>query len=87
MGYIIKISQRCLKDFSKLKRAGFLDKVQALISVLEENPYENPPPYKKLVGDLKDYYSRRVNIQHRLIYRVDEENKTLYVRRAWTRYE
>lgn len=62
-------------------------KAKKLIDIIKENPYQNPPPYEKLTGDLKDYYSRRINIQHRLIYQVIEKEKTVRILSMWTYYE
>ena len=62
-------------------------KVQRLLDILKENPFQNPPPYEKLVGDLDGAYSRRINIQHRLVYQVIEELRTVKILRMWTHYE
>lgn len=62
-------------------------KAKKLIDIIKENPYQNPPPYEKLTGDLKDYYSRRINIQHRLVYQVIEKEKTVRILSMWTYYE
>ena len=62
-------------------------KAKKLINIIKENPYQNPPPYEKLTGDLKDYYSRRINIQHRLVYQVIEKEKTVRILSMWTHYE
>ena len=62
-------------------------KVQELLAIIKSNPFQNPPPYEKLVGDLSGAYSRRINIQHRLVYEVDKEGKTALVLRMWTHYE
>ena len=75
------------KDAKKVASAGLKRKAQELIEVLEENPYKNPPPYEKLVGDLAGCYSRRINIQHRLVYQVMESEKIVKVLRLWTHYE
>jgi toxin YoeB len=75
------------KDAEKLKAAGLKSKAQALLAILEENPYRTPPPYEKLVGDLAGAYSRRINIQHRLVYQVQEDTRTVKVLRMWTHYE
>lgn len=76
-----------MKDREKILAAGFGSKVKRLIEVVSENPYRNPPPYEKLVGDLKGFYSRRINVQHRLVYEVHEEEKTVSILRLWTHYE
>lgn len=80
----IKQSQ---KDAEKISRAGLKKKVETLLKILEENPYQNPPAYEKLVGDLSGAYSRRINIQHRLIYQIYEEVGTVKIIRMWTHYE
>lgn len=80
-------SKFALKDAKKLTAAGLSDKAQALLGILELDPFQNPPPYEKLVGDLKGTYSRRINIQHRLVYEVFRKEKTVRVLRMWTHYE
>jgi len=75
------------KDARKLAASGLKRKTQELLKVLKENPYQNPPPYEKLVGDLSGAYSRRINIQHRLVYQVFEEEHVVKVLRLWTHYE
>jgi hypothetical protein len=80
-------SKYALKDAKKLSAAGLKDKAQALLGILELNPLQNPPPYEKLVGDLQGVYSRRINIQHRLVYEVFRKEKTVRVLRMWTHYD
>jgi len=75
------------KDAEKLASAGLKDKAKALLAILAENPFQNPPPYEKLIGDLAGAYSRRINIQHRLVYQVIEADKTVKVLRLWSHYE
>ena len=75
------------KDAQKLASSGLKDKAQELLSILRENPFQNPPPYEKLVGDLSGAYSRRINIQHRLVYEVLPEEKIVKVLRMWSHYE
>ncbi len=75
------------KDAKKISASGLRDKAQALLDLLASNPYQNPPPYEKLMGDLAGAYSRRINIQHRLVYQVVEEEKTVKVLRMWSHYE
>jgi len=75
------------KDAKKVAASGLKRKAQELLNVLKENPYQNPPPYEKLVGDLNGAYSRRINIQHRLVYQVLEEEHVVKVLRLWTHYE
>ncbi len=74
-------------DAKKLAAAGLKQKALALLDVIRNDPYQNPPPYEKLVGDLSGAYSRRINIQHRLVYQVLEKEKIVKVLRLWTHYE
>jgi len=83
----IVYTKHAQKDAKKVSRSGLRNKVISLIEILKENPYQNPPPYEKLVGDLTGAYSRRINIQHRLAYEVLEKEKTVKVLRMWTHYE
>jgi len=83
----VAFSKFALKDAKKLSAAGLRDKAQALLNILKVDPFQNPPPYEKLVGDLKGAYSRRINIQHRLVYEVFGKEKTVRVLRMWTHYE
>jgi Txe/YoeB family toxin of toxin-antitoxin system len=83
----VTYSKFALKDAKKLSAAGLRDKAQALLDILELDPFQNPPPYEKLVGDLRGAYSRRINIQHRLVYDVFRKEKTVRVLRMWTHYE
>ncbi len=85
MEWKIEFSRNALKDAKKLKSANLEDNVRALINVLKFNPYE--PPYEKLSGNLKGYYSRRINIKHRLVYSIDDETKTIRVVSVWSHYE
>jgi toxin YoeB len=75
------------KDAKKIKRAGLKSQVENILSIIQENPFQNPPSYEKLVGDLSGAYSRRINIQHRLVYQVLTEEKTVKIIRMWTHYE
>ena len=83
----VAYSKFALKDAKKLSAAGLRDKAQALLDILEIDPFQNPPPYEKLAGDLRGAYSRRINIQHRLVYEVFRKEKTVRVLRMWTHYE
>lgn len=83
----VAYSKFALKDAKKLSAAGLRDRAQALLDILEKDPFQNPPPYEKLVGDLRGAYSRRINIQHRLVYEVFRKEKTVRVLRMWTHYE
>ena len=87
MTWNVAYSKFALKDAKKLSAAGLRDKTQALLDILEKDPFQNPPPYEKLVGDLRGAYSRRINIQHRLVYEVFRKEKTVRVLRMWTHYE
>ena len=80
-------SKYALKDAKKITIAGLKDKTQALLDILEVDPLQNSPPYEKLVGDLKGAYSRRINIQHRLVYEIFRKEKTVRVLRMWSHYE
>ena len=75
------------KDAKKLASSGLKGKAKELLQVVEFNPYQNSPPYEKLVGDLSGAYSRRINIQHRLVYQVLEEQNIVKILRMWTHYE
>jgi len=80
-------TKQAQKDARKLASSGLKDKAKALLQVVESNPYQNPPSYEKLVGDLAGAYSRRINIQHRLVYQVLEDQNIVKVLRMWTHYE
>lgn len=83
----IVLSKKAVADLDKIKNAGLEEKVISLLKILQENPFTNPPPYEKLVGDLSGYYSRRINIKHRLVYKVMKEEQIVQVFRMWTHYE
>jgi Txe/YoeB family toxin of toxin-antitoxin system len=85
--YRIFYSKRAVKDIDKLKLAGLDGKAKELVETVKENPYQNPPPYEKLFGNLAGYYSRRINRHHRLIYKVDDDLKIVKIYRLWTHYE
>ena len=87
MSWRIVFTKQAQKDAKKLSASGLKPKAEKLLGVLAENPYQTPPPYEKLVGDLAGTYSRRINIQHRLVYQVLEETGTVKVLRMWTHYE
>jgi len=80
-------TKQAQKDAQKLASANLKDKALALLNILRENPFQNPPPYEKLVGDLSGAYSRRINIQHRLVYQVIDDLQTVKVLRMWSHYE
>ncbi|HRG15861.1 MAG TPA: Txe/YoeB family addiction module toxin [Pseudomonadota bacterium] len=87
MTWLVVFTQQARKDARNLASSGLKDKAQALLAVLAQNPFQNPPPYEKLVGDLAGAYSRRINIQHRLVYEVLASERTVKVLRMWTHYE
>jgi Txe/YoeB family toxin of toxin-antitoxin system len=80
-------TKQAQKDAQKASKAGLRPKVETLLAVLAKNPFQNPPPYKSLVGDLSGAYSRRITLQHRLVYQVYTKEKTVKVMRLWTHYE
>jgi toxin YoeB len=80
-------TKQAQKDAKKVAAAGLRDKVQVLLDVIAEDPFQSPPQIEKLVGDLAGAYSRRINIQHRLVYQVLKEDRTVKVLRMWTHYE
>lgn len=87
MSWALVYTKQAQKDAKKLAAAGLKPKAMELLSLLEENPFQNPPSYEKLVGDLAGAYSRRINIQHRLVYQVLEQERVVKVLRMWTHYE
>ena len=87
MSWQVVFSTHARKDARKLARAGLKPKAEALLEILRENPYQTPPRYEKLVGDLAGAYSRRINIQHRLVYQVVEDRRIVKVLRMWTHYD
>ncbi len=87
MSWEIVYAKHAQKDAQKLAASGLKGKALELLAVLRENPFQNPPPYEKLVGDLSGAYSRRINIQHRLVYEVFPEEKIVKVLRMWSHYE
>ena len=87
MSWRLLYTRQAQKDAKKLAAAGLKPKAEKLLALLRDNPYANPPPYEKLVGHLAGAYSRRINIQHRLVYQVYEELSTVKVIRLWTHYE
>lgn len=87
MRWTLVFAKHAQKDALKLAAAGLKPKAQELLAMLQANPFQNPPPYEKLVGDLAGAYSRRINIQHRLVYEVLTEQQTVKVLRMWSHYE
>ena len=80
-------SKQAIKDSKKVIEVGYADRVKRLIAILENDPFQNPPAYEKLVGELTGACSRRINIQHRLVYQVYDEEKIVKILRMWTHYE
>lgn len=87
MSYRVVYSRHAQKDAKKLVAAGLRAKAEELLEILKNNPFQTPPPYEKLVGELSGAFSRRINIQHRLVYQVLEEERLVKVLRMWTHYE
>jgi len=85
LGYTIKIKKNAKKDLPKLKGANLHGKFDKLVKLIKENPFKSPPPYERLTGI--PYYSRRLNIQHRLVYSVNEDEKTVIILSVWSHYE
>lgn len=85
--YAVVFSRQAEKDKRLLAQAGLEKRAKALLAVLAGDPFKTPPPYEKLVGDLAGFYSRRINVQHRLVYQVYPEEKIVKVLRMWTHYE
>ena len=83
----IAYTRQAQRDAKKIAAAGLRQKAEKLVEILSENPFQTPPPFEKLVGDLSGAYSRRITIQHRLVYQVLQEMKTVKVIRMWTHYE
>lgn len=87
MKWKLVFTKQAQKDAKKLSASGLKLKAEKLIEILEDNPFQTPPPYEKLVGDLTGAYSRRINEQHRLVYQVYKEEKVVKILRMWTHYE
>ncbi len=87
MSYKIVYTRQAQKDAKKLKSSHLATKARELIELISENPFASPPPYEVLIGDLKGAYSRRINIQHRLVYQVLEDDRIIKILRLWTHYE
>ena len=87
MPWHVVFTNQAQRDAKKIVRCGLKEKTQHLLNILKRNPFEAPPPFEKLVGDLEGAYSRRINIQHRLVYQVLKKNHTVKVIRMWTHYE
>ena len=87
MKWQVVYAKHAVKDAKKIAASGLKGKAQELLEVLASDPFQNPPPYEKLVGDLDGTYSRRINIQHRLVYEVFKKERTVRVLRMWSHYE
>lgn len=87
MKWQLVFTKQAQKDSKKLSAAGLRPKAELLLDIVRGNAYQNPPPYEKLIGDLAGAISRRINIQHRLLYQVLEEQKVIKIIRMWTHYE
>ncbi len=87
MTWELVYTKQAQKDAKKLTASGLKNKAQSLLEIIQKDPYQKPPPYEKLVGDLSGAYSRRINIQHRLVYQVYEKEHVIKVIRLWTHYE
>jgi Txe/YoeB family toxin of toxin-antitoxin system len=85
--YLVVFTKQAQKDAKKLASAGLKPKAQFLLDILAGDPFQNPPPYENLIGDLAGAYSRRINIQHRLVYQVLKAERVVKVLRLWTHYE
>ncbi len=87
MNWSIVYTTQAKRDAKKLSRSGLRSQAQKLLDILSENPYQSPPPFERLVGDLDGACSRRINIQHRLVYQVMDDIKTVKIIRMWTHYD
>lgn len=87
MSYRVVLTKQAQKDARKAFAAGLRPNMEKLVALLKDDPFQDYPPFERLRGDLAGFYSRRINIQHRLVYEVDEEGRTVKVVRMWSRYE
>ena len=87
MSWQLVFAKQAIKDAGKVAASGLKPKAEALLAVLEKDPLQNPPPFEKLVGDLAGAYSRRINVQHRIVYQVFATQRVVRVLRMWTHYE
>jgi len=87
VGWQLVFTKQAQKDAKKIAHSALKPQAERLLEIIKENPFENPPPFEKLVGDLSGAYSRRINIQHRLVYEVLDDIKTIKIIRMWTHYE
>lgn len=87
VSWLLVFTAQAQKDAKKLRTSGLKPKAERLLEILRRNPYQTPPPYERLVGDLAGACSRRINIQHRLMYQIPEDERVVKVLRLWTHYE
>ncbi|TDA63819.1 MAG: Txe/YoeB family addiction module toxin [Clostridia bacterium] len=87
MGYKLVYTRQAAKDAKKLEKAGLDRKARELLKVIKENPFQSPPPYEGLKGDLKGAYARRINVQYRIVYEVFRDERVVKILRMWTHYE
>ncbi|MDQ6954827.1 MAG: Txe/YoeB family addiction module toxin [Mariprofundaceae bacterium] len=87
MSWKVILSKQAVKDLKSIKQAGLAEKTRSLLEAIQGDPFVTPPRYESLVGNLKGYYSRRINIKHRLVYSVDTDVQAIHVLRCWTHYE
>jgi toxin YoeB len=87
VSYQLVFTKQAQKDAKKLTSSGLRTKAESLLDILQTNPFQSPPPYEKLIGDLSGAFSRRINIQHRLVYQVYDSERVVKVIRLWTHYE
>lgn len=87
MSWELVYTKQAQKDATKITSSGLKDKAKSLLDIIQKDPFQNPPPYEKLVGELSGAYSRRINIQHRLVYQIYKKEHTIKILRLWTHYE
>jgi len=87
VSWTVILSRQAVKDARKLASSGLRSQAEKLLRLLEHDPFATPPRFEKLVGNLNGFYSRRINIQHRLVYQLDSEQKIVHILRMWTHYE
>ena len=87
MSWAVVLAKQAVKDIKKIKQTGLASETRLLLKTLQNDPFANPPGYENLVGNLKGFYSRRINIKHRLVYSIDVEKRIVHVLQCWTHYE
>jgi len=87
VNWLIVYTKQAQKDAKKVSSSNLIPQAKRLLDILTENPFQNPPPYERLIGDLEGAYSRRINIQHRLVYQVYQTERTVKILRMWSHYE